>query len=145
MLKFVLRTNRKNLKTKQEYTSTTMDQFNPYAILPPGLKIFDEYSLKIVEEAAAGLSVPEVLAIFNVSEAQLSDSPLDAEMFSAAYARGESLAKVQAVKHLFKQMSEKNGAPATITYLKTRAALWASVDENGGAGKNFSFTVNMAD
>ena len=123
----------------------SMDQFNPYAVLPEGLTIFDEYSLKIIEEVAAGLSEKEVLAIFNVSETQLGDAPLDAEIFHAAYARGESLAKALAVKTLFKQMSEKNGTPATITYLKTRAVLWANADENGGAGKNVSFTVNMAD
>jgi hypothetical protein len=117
--------------------------FCPYDHLSNDLKIFDKESLLLVERAAAGLTPTEVLALFNVSSDQLTESPADKRIFEAAYARGESLGKLEALTCLLAQMRERQGVPAALTYLKVKAEQWRGVDDDAAGKKAFNFTVMM--
>ena len=120
------------------------EQFNPYNILPPNLKVFDTQSLMDVERLACGLSEEEVLDYFGITQEGLALSLPDQEIFQRAFKRGRTIGKIKALENLFTQMGCKGGTPACLTYLKQISPTWASIDEGATLGKkNFIFTVNM--
>jgi hypothetical protein len=129
----------------QDYTDDQYQKYHPYDHLSDDLVIFDKESLLLVEKAAAGLTPLETLALFNVTTQQLDEAPSDKSIFEAAFARGESMAKLAAITHLFTQMEGRQGVPAALTYLKVKATSWSNVDENSAGSKAFSFTVMMDD
>jgi hypothetical protein len=117
------------------------DKFNPYEAQVKGLNIFDAASLTETEELSAGLSEEEVLDYFAVTQAQLDASPADAAIFRAAFRRGRSIAKSNACVLLFRSMSERGGANASLAYLKQFGEMWPTAELEVGMNKNFSFQV----
>ena len=119
-----------------------MERYDPYSYLPDSLKIFDAASLAEVEEMAAGLSQEEILSYFNISRDQLAPNLEDLAYFEASFNRGRRIAKHKAVVQLFRQMSnEKNGAAASLSYLRQVSEVFPQGEGDVGVGKNFSFKV----
>lgn len=122
-----------------------LSNHNPYIQLPPDIKIFTAIDLQEVELLSAGMSETEVLDYFNLSDEKLISCPQDKTYFQAAFRRGRSRAKHEAVRCLFAQMKDKGGSAAALAYLRQVGELWPAASLETGTGKNFSFKVVMDD
>jgi len=107
-----------------------------------GLEFLKPIELMEIEGMAAGLSEQEVLDYYGLDLAELEDT-IDLKWFQKAFRKGRSRAKQAAVQKLFTAMSDRNGAQASIAYLRHFGDKWPQADQAGiGEGK-FSFNVVM--
>lgn len=95
-----------------------------------------------VEDYAAGMDIPEILAAFNVPRSRLN--AVELETLEIAFAIGRGRAKKTAVDNLFASMRDKGGHQAALAYLIRFAESWTEEGSGVPAVGAFTFTVNKA-
>lgn len=99
------------------------------------------YDCARIEEAARGLTRKDVLAFFGYAEEELNED--ERAFFSHHYLIGRATGKNLAVDHLFKQMGQKGGAQASISYLVRFADNWEEkLEADGDAKRKFVISID---
>lgn len=112
----------------------------------PQLTYFSESDLLEIEELSCGLSHEEVLEYYALTKQDIEavDTP-DLKYFTIAFNRGRTRFKNKAVTNLFSCMTDKNGAAASIAYLRHFGSEWPQdANDDVSSGKKFSFNVTMS-
>ena len=107
-----------------------------------GLEYVDAMFFSKVEDYAAGMDIPEILAALNVPRTRLN--AVEAETLEIAFAIGRGRAKKVAVDNLFASMRDKGGHQAALAYLVRFADKWTEEGSGIPAVGAFTFTVNKA-
>lgn len=118
--------------------STTMSDIDYRKI--PGLETVDSMFFNRVEDYAAGMDIPEILAALNTPRSRLNDVEL--ETLEIAFAIGRGRAKKLAIDNLFASMRDKGGHAASLAYLVRFADKWTEEGSGVPPVGAFTFTVN---
>ncbi|MEE8382703.1 MAG: hypothetical protein V3R78_12600 [Thermodesulfobacteriota bacterium] len=121
-----------------------------YELAKEHLNKLSPSDLDEIEQLSVGLSESECLLYFgfkNIKDLGDKSNPQnkDKQMFTRAFNRGRLRGKNNAVIKLFESMGSRQGAAASLSYLKRFADLWhddSDIDDNEG-GKSISFKVIM--
>lgn len=105
-----------------------------------GFESVDAMFFNKVEDYAAGMDTPEILAALNVPRSRLN--AVEQEYLEIAFNIGRGRAKKMAVDNLFASMRDKGGHAASLAYLVRFADKWTEEGSGVPAVGAFTFTVN---
>jgi hypothetical protein len=108
----------------------------------PEMKQLDMNVLNNVRAGAAGMTEEEVCDWLSLSAEDFSDE--EKLYFKQFYNFGRGTAIQTAVDRLFQQMNGRNGAQASLAYLRHFAEKFPS-DEKSATGDGFNFRVVLDD
>ena len=108
------------------------------------LELFEQYEGAVIAQAARGLSIEEVLDKFGLTLSELNDYKDDLKFFMLNYKQGRAEGKNLAIDHLFKQMPQRGGIQASISYLARFADNWKEeLSADGEATGKKTFTISI--
>lgn len=94
----------------------------------PGLKIFNESDHAAeLRHLACGMSIEEICDYYGIIFEELPET--DKFFFCRMFLKGRTSGALRATEALFSAMKDRDGARASLTYLKNFAPGWRSIDK----------------
>lgn len=106
-----------------------------------GLLALDDVDLSVIESKASVLSLAECLQYLTIDEDDLSESEMDTAF--KVHRKGRLDAIHKAGLNLFSQMAGRNGAEASLSYLKQMSATFKEEGAVSTSSAGFNFNITM--